>query len=515
MVSCHQTRHLARVPVSINQYKPMKSSTTNEAQAGSPQTLRRFDQLPGPRGLPLLGNALQLDGHRFHQQLEQWRLEFGPLFKLQIGKRKLLAVADHHVIAAILRDRPAGFKRTSRLEEIWLEMKLPLGVFGANGEVWQRQRRMVMAGFDPAHVKSYFPALQAVAQRLVGRWRLAALAGQDIDLQADLMRYTVDTIAGLAFGAEVNTLESSGHVIQQHLDKIFPALFKRVLAPVATWRIVRSSADRQLERSIAEVNAAVAGFVQQARARMQADPALRQHPRNLLEAMIAAADVAGSGIDDDQVAGNVLTMLLAGEDTTANTLAWMIHLLWLSPDALARATDEVRRVVRDPASPTFDEMAQLNYVEACAHETMRLKPVAPIIPLQTVHAMTIGDVQVPAGIIIQNIMRSDSVSDSHLPRAASFEPERWLTENGGPGAAANAAKRISMPFGAGPRICPGRYLALLEMKMAIAVLLGNFDIEDVKTPDGREAKEHLSFTMQPVGLRMRLQVRSAVPGAIN
>lgn len=113
-------------------------------------------------------------------------------------------------------------------------------------------------------------------------------------------------------------------------------------------------------------------------------------------------------------------------------------------------------------------------------------------------------------------MRSDSVSDSHLPRAASFEPERWLANVNGPGAMANAAKRISMPFGAGPRICPGRYLALLEMKMAIAVLLGNFEIENVATPDGRQAKEQLAFTMQPVGLRMRLRRRLpiALPDAI-
>ncbi len=493
----------------------MKSSTADETEAASPRTLRRFDQLPGPRGIPWLGNALQLDVPHFHQQLEQWRLEFGPLFKLQIGNRKMLAVADHQLIAAILRDRPAGFKRTSRLQEIWLEMKLPLGVFGANGEVWQRQRRMVMAGFDPAHVKSYFPALQAVGGRLVGRWDRAALAGHDIDLQADLMRYTVDIIAGLAFGAEVNTLESSGHVIQQHLDKIFPALFKRILTPVATWRFYRSSADRQLERSITEVNSAVAGFVQQARARMQVNPALRDRPRNLLEAMIAAADMPESGIDDEQVAGNVLTLLLAGEDTTANTLAWLIHLLWLNPQARTRAIEEVRRVVRDTASPTLDEMAQLSYVEACAHETMRLKPVAPILPLQAVHDVTVGDVRVPAGVIIQNIMRSDSVSDNHLPRAASFEPERWLAGADGPGVLANAAKRISMPFGAGPRICPGRYLALLEMKMAIAVLLGNFEIENVATPDGGEAREHLAFTMQPVGLRMRLNKRSAAPFAIK
>ena len=471
-----------------------------------PHGLRQFDELPGPRGIPLLGNALQIEAPRFHLQLEDWCREHGPFFKLQIGNRKLLVVGDHHAITAVLRDRPDGLSRTSRLEQIWTELGLPVGVFGANGDVWQRQRRMVMAGFDPAHVKRYFPALQAVSQRLAGRWRLAAQKSVSIDLQADLMRYTVDTIAGLAFGAEVNTLESDDDVIQQHLDKIFPALTQRTLALVPTWRFLPSAADRQLAHSIAEVNAAVAGFVGQARARLQADPALREHPNNLLEVMLVAADQTGSGIDDQQVAGNVLTMLLAGEDTTANTIAWMIYLLWRNPQALTRATCEVRRVVADAANPTFDEMAQLNYVEACASETMRLKPVAPLILLQTLHAMTIGDVQVPAGIIVGCLMRRDSVSDSHLPHAAAFQPERWLA-GGEAGGQATAAKRISMPFGAGPRICPGRYLALLEMKMAMAALLHNFDIESVDTPDGEEAREHLSFTMTPVGLRMRLRTR--------
>ena len=486
----------------------MESTSLEPPAAPAPQVLRRFEDLPGPRGVPVFGNALQIKPSQMHLQLEQWCRDFGPIFKLRLGQRRLVVVGDHAVVAAILRDRPDGFRRTTRLEEIWTEMGLTPGVFGANGDSWRRQRRMVMAGFDPAHVKRYFPSLQTVAQRLGGRWQKAARQGQAIDLQADLMRYTVDTIAGLAFGAEVNTLESDQDVIQQHLDKLFPALFKRLFAPLPTWRFYRSAADRRLAHSIAEVNAAVNGFIAQARARMAADSSLREHPRNLLEAMITAADQAGSGIDDRQVAGNVLTLLLAGEDTTANTLAWMIHLLWRNPQALARATEEVRRVVADVTNPAFDEMTQLNYVEACAHETMRIKPVAPILPLETLREMTIGDVQLPAGIVVTSLMRRDAMSDSHLPRAAAFEPERWLAD-GGPGAMANAVKRLSMPFGAGPRICPGRYLALLEMKMAMATLLGRFDIESVDTPDGQEAREHLAFTMTPVGLRMRLKERAS------
>lgn len=483
----------------------MDTSLLNAPPVATPPPVpRRYEDLPGPRGLPLVGNALQIDPSRLHLQLEQWCREHGPLFKLQLVKRKVLVVGEHEAVAKILRDRPEGFRRTSRLEEMWLEMGLHSGVFGANGEVWKRQRRMVMAGFDPAHVKRYFPSLLSVARRLGGRWDKAAAQGQAIDLQADLMRYTVDTIAGLAFGAEVNTLESDGDVIQQHLDKIFPKLFKRTLSPLPVWRVVRSASDRRLERSLAEVSAAVARFIAQARARLQADPGLREHPHNLLEAMIAAADEPGSGIDDNQVAGNVLTMLLAGEDTTANTIAWMIHLLWQHPAALARAVEEVRRVAGDAREPTLEQLAQLDYVEACAHETMRLKPVAPFLPLQTLHDMTIAGVQVPADTVVFNLLRRDSVSDSHLPRAAAFEPERWLAD-GGPAQQASSAKRLSMPFGAGPRICPGRYLALLEMKMAMAVLLGRFDIASVDTADGAPPREHLSFTMTPVGLRMRLR----------
>ena len=491
----------------------MDMPTTAQApDATVPQTLtlRNIQDLPGPRGIPVLGNLLQIDTPRMHQQLEAWCAEFGPFYKLKLGPRRVLVVGDHAATAAALRDRPDGYRRTARMQEIGAEMGLLPGVFGVNGEAWKRQRRMVMAGFDPTHVRRYHPALVTVSQRLAARWRRAAQRATVIDLQADLMRYTVDAIAGLAFGAEVTTLDSDGDIIQQHLDKIFPALFNRMMSPLPTWRWVRTPAVRQLETSMVAVNTAVQGFITAARARLQADPALRTEPRNLLEAMLVAADEAGSGIDDVQVAGNVLTMLLAGEDTTANTLAWMIDLLWRHPASLARAVHEVRSVVADPAEPTLEELAQLDFIEACAHETMRLKPVAPIIGLQALRDTVVGDVRLPAGGVIINVMRRDSVSDQHLPRAANFEPERWLAD-GTPGAvasAASAAKRVSMPFGAGPRICPGRYLALLEMKMAMVVLLGRFDIESVGTPSGQPAAEKLSFTMMPVGLALRLRERA-------
>ncbi|HWH82562.1 MAG TPA: cytochrome P450 [Burkholderiaceae bacterium] len=467
---------------------------------------RNLADLPGPRGWPIVGNALQIDRDRLHQQVEEWSREFGPVFRFRLGRRTLLAVADHEAVATALRDRPDGFRRTRRLEEIGTEIGLTPGVFGANGEAWKRQRRMVMAGFDPGHVKAYFPALLKVAQRLRGRWQRAAAAGEAIELQPELMRFTVDAIAGLAFGADVNTLESDDEVIQQHLDKIFPALYERVFTFVPWWRWFPRAADRQLEASVIAVDHAIAGFIAAARERLAADPARRGQPPNLLEAMIVSADAGESGLTDRDVAGNVLTMLLAGEDTTANTLAWMIELLVRHPHTLQRAQAEVRALGLDAAEFTPEALASLDYLEACAHETMRLKPVAPFQVIEALRETIVAGVRVPAGTGVWCVMRADSVSEKHFPQPLEFRPERWLGDADAAGTA--SAKRVSMPFGAGPRVCPGRYLALLEMRLAMATLLNHFDIVAVDTPNGGEAAERMAFTMTPVGLRMRLAPRA-------
>lgn len=139
---------------------------------------------------------------------------------------------------------------------------------------------------------------------------------------------------------------------------------------------------------------------------------------------------------------------------------------------------------------------------------MRLRPVGPILPVQALKDTVVGDVAVPAGTVVITLLRRDSVDDAFVPDGAAFKPERWLGEQG---LAATSVKRVSMPFGAGPRMCPGRYLALQEMKMVLLTLLTRFDIEAVGTGDGSEPAERLMFAMAPVGLQMRLRVRGG-PG---
>jgi cytochrome P450 len=464
--------------------------------------MRAISDLPGPRGLPVLGNLLQIRTESLHLTAERWSRSYGEYFRFRIGPRQILALANPETIAAVLRDRPDGFHRTERLSAIADDMGFN-GVFSANGDAWRRQRPMVMAGFDPNHIRSYFASLVNVTRRFERRLRRAAAARESIDLQADLMRYTVDVTAGLAFGTDINTLESDGDVIQRHLDKIFPSLFSRLMAPFAYWRWFR---DRKLDRHLEALQVAVADFIAQARKRMQDKPELRDKPSNLIEAMIAARDNPASGLTDADVAGNVLTMLLAGEDTTANTLAWMIYLLHRHPGTLQRATDEA--VAVDLAK--YEEVSALPFVDACISETMRLKPVAPIIMLQPTRDTVIAGIEVPKQTLIMCLMRAGAVDERRFADAQAFDPARWLSS-----ASASSPKRVAMPFGAGPRLCPGRYLAILEMKMVMTMLLSSFEIEAVSTPHGGEAREHLAFTMYPVGLRLRLRekAQASIPRA--
>jgi cytochrome P450 len=476
---------------------------------------RQIKNLPGPRAWPLVGNALQVKVSRIHLDIEHWCQRYGPLFRVYLGRRPMLAVANHATVSDLLRDRPDGFRRPSVTAFISSELGGLPNIFMAEGTAWRNQRRMVMAGFAPKAIREYFPALVKVGLRLRKRWSEAAATHASIDLSADLKRYTVDVIAGLAFGQDVNTLESGDNVIQQHLDRILPGISRRSLSAVPYWRYFKLPQDRRLDESSAALRQEVYRLIDEARHRMQHNPDAGDKPANLLEALIAAADQPGSGMDNDSVAGNVSTMLLAGEDTTANSIAWLLYFLRSHPEALQRATQEVQALAPDCEAFTLEQLDSLDFLGACIEEAMRLKPVAPYLPLEALADTTVEDVHVPAGTIVWCVLRHDSVDEKSFTNAAAFDPARWLAASdvAEPAATASPVKKmnidksIAKPFGAGPRTCPGRYLALLEIKIAVAMVLGHFEIQSVATNSGQPPQELMGFVMSPEGLKMRLRAR--------
>lgn len=464
---------------------------------------RRFSDLPHPPAWPLVGSLPYFDPPRVHLVFEEWARRHGTPFRVHLGRRWMMVIDDPAEIGRILRSRPGAFRRVRPVESIFRELGIA-GIFSSEGADWERQRRMVMRAFDPAHLKTYFPGLVMVTGRLLQRFRRAAEAGDVLDLQQEYMRYTVDVTAGLAFGVDINTIEQGDNVIQKHLDKVFPSINRRMAAIFPWWRYFKLPADRVLENDLAQVRQAIDGFIGAARKRMDADPKLAANPSNLIEALLAARDAPQSGITDTDVSGNVFTALLAGEDTTANTLAWLSYFLAEEPHAQAAAQAEADRELGARAVPDdFESVDALEYIAAATREAMRLKPVAPFLSHESNEPVTVCGIELRARTPVGTLLRPAGLNPELFPEPLAFKPERWISDARAT-ERESAAKRVLMPFGGGPRFCPGRYLALMEIQMVTAMLMKNFRIERVGDEPVRERN---ALSMLPEGFFARLHLR--------
>jgi cytochrome P450 len=187
-------------------------------------------------------------------------------------------------------------------------------------------------------------------------------------------------------------------------------------------------------------------------------------------------------------------------------MAWMMHFMLEHPDVQARMQTEAGQVVGNAGMLTqLQDAERLNYIEAVTHEAMRLKPVAPIIFLESIEDVVIGGVAVPKEIALMLLTLHGGLQEIHFAAADEFRPERWL--EAGPRLPAHNTKAF-VPFGVGPRYCPGRQLAMVEIKAVMAMLCAAFDIS--KTDQAQPVGEIFSFTMMPENLFVRFNRRQAM-----
>ena len=472
---------------------------------------RTLADLPGPKGLPLLGNLLQLDLKRLHTVLEQWAREHGSMYQFRIAHKPVVAVTDTDLINEVLRKRPDAYRRLNAIEPVLREMGIN-GVFSAEGDHWYRQRRIAMQALNTAHLRQFFETLVKVTRRLKARWDQAVAKGTRVDVQKDLTRYTIDVTANLAFGYDVNTLGTEGDELQGHLERIFPMINRRINAPFPYWHFVKLPADKALEESLEFVHRSICGYIANSRARLASNPELVTHPTNFLEAMLAAQEAEGSEFTDEEISGNVLTMLLGGEDSTASTLAWIFHFLADHPDTQARVQAEVDEVLETGDMLTkYRDHERLSYVEAVALETMRLKSVFPILFLGANQDVELGGVRIPAGTAVFLLTRQCGMQEAAFAAPQQFLPERWVASRSGAQEGHNT--KAFAPFGAGPRFCPGRNLAFLEIKAVMAMLCRNFSIS--KPGDAKPVEEQFGFLMAPTNLSIEMHKRDDTSSMIG
>lgn len=439
-----------------------------------------------------------------HLLFEDWGRQFGPIYRVKVGGQRLVVVGDRQAVDEILRDRPEGYSRGNQLRAVLEELGVPgnLPTEGepriqiAEGEDWKRQRQLDVAALNPSYLESYFITVHAAVERLYRRLLEAAHDASSIDVTELLISFTMDATSSLSLGHERNAPKGGNAESLDHLERILATFARRLGAPIPYWRWLKLPADRALDRSLRALFGEIEGFVSQAKEEMEERPDRYRAPENLLEGLLAAQRADGA-VSVEEVVYHVFMNLIAGVETTAFTLSWAIGLLGLHPHIQARLANEAVEVLGDePIVGEYSATKRLAYAEAVLWESLRLKTVGPLMPVEANEDKVVCGVDIPAGTSLVLLLRL--ASRTAAGRSDEFYPERWLEDSD------ETRPLKSLGFGAGPRFCPGRNLALMETKTVISMIARNFELE---VSDSAEVQEYFGISMSPRGLRVRVRTR--------
>ena len=462
-----------------------------------------YKELKGPKGLPVIGSMHKIELGNLHNQLENWAAEYGEVYKLVLGPSNLTIVTDKDITQTILKERPNKFRRMAKMDDVLSEVGVH-GVFNKEKEEWKAHRRIVNKGLDVKHQEQFYPEMLTSLERLYKKWCINAETNGAVDIQQDFLRFTVDVTTSLAFGYQMNTLEEEGGVIQDHLEKIFPKIFKRINSPLPFWRYYKTKDDKEFDYAVEEINKLVDDFILKGKEKLAEQPELKEKPTNFLESLLVAAEEEDN-ITDEDVRGNLLTILMAGEDTTAHTLAWAIYLLAEQPEIQTKIHHEAVQKLGDNHWLTeYKDNTTLVYAEAVALETMRLKPVAPLLFHEAMEDIEVNGYLFKKGARLLVQSRYMGMKAENFTKPQAFNPERWIAQEKGKCPMGHDTKAF-IPFGSGPRFCPGKNLAMLEMKLVLSMLMKSFKVELI-TPK-EDVKEVMAFTMMPSSYQVKLTKR--------
>ncbi len=468
------------------------------------KTLRTIKDLPNPKRKAIVGHLPDFKKENRHEIIENWVKEVGDLFQISLMGKKFIVSADHDFNHEILKSRPNGFRRFSKIAEIMEEMGI-YGVFAAEGNEWKQQRKITSEALSLKNVKGFLPIISQMTERLMQRWEKAAQNNMVVDIQKDMTLFTVDVTTSIAFGYDTNTLEKGRDDLQDHLEKIFPMINDRITAPLPLWRYIKGKKDKELDDSLVLLQKTVNDFIHISKEKLAKNPDLKENPSNFLEALLVEQE-KDSNFSDNDVFGNVFTILLAGEDTTSNSISWALYYLASHPEVFEKVRKEADEVLGDALFPTTnEEITQLKYTEFVAHETIRLKSVAPTLLFQPLEDTVVQGLSIEKGQTILLQTKVAQTEEKNFERAEEFLPERWNRSTGCPFHGTHNPDTIKS-FGGGSRYCPGRNLAIYEIKMAVAMIAKNFDLSFAgKSTD---VKEFFAFTMYPKNLLVKLKKRS-------
>jgi len=402
---------------------------------------------PGPRDRFLIGN-FPFGTPDALGTLTRWAREYGDIFHYRFLNIHVYFVNRPDYIEDVLVTNHARFIKGRGLKAN--RRLFGNGLLTSEGDFWRRQRRLSQPAFHRERIESYARVMVAYTERMLAGWR----NGERRDVHRDMMRLTLEIVAKVLFDtdmsdqvAEVGAALEAITLQNTRGQMLFPAL-RHLPTPgnLRYWRAVK-----RLEKIIYGILAQRRGM------RPQADG-------DLLSMLLAAQDEDGSRMTDRQLRDEVMTLILAGHETTALLLSWTWYLLSENPEVEARLAAELRDVLGG-RSPSVADLPRLPYTEKVVKESLRLYPPAYIMARIAPEGHRIGgyDIRPGASVVMsQWIMHRDA---RYFDQPERFVPERWSEKF-----ERRLPKFAYFPFGGGPRLCIGSSFALMEAALLLATI---------------------------------------------
>ncbi len=409
---------------------------------------------PGPKGHILFGSLRELRKQPL-EFLDHCAAEYGDIVHVKVARYHVYILNDPDLVEEVLVSRNRNFIKPRLLRDT--REVFGNGLLVSEGDTWLRQRRLMQPAFHKQRIDAYGKTMTDYTVKMMAEWR----DGEERDLHDDMMHLTLSIVAQALFGAEIKAKEMQevGEMLEIALARFVDRIgFMRLLEKLPLPRNIRfKRAMRQLDNIIYRIIKT-----------KQASGGSEGEIPNVLAMLLAAQDEDGEGMSERQIRDEVITLFLAGHETTAISLSWTFLLLAQNPDVASKLRNELVTILGNRV-PTMEDLPKLLYTEKVVKESMRLYPPAWRVGREAVRDCEIAGYRVPAGsqvILPQWTLHRDA---RYFPEPLRFNPDRWS-----PAMEEELPKFAYFPFGGGARRCIGDSFAMMEAVLILATIARSY-----------------------------------------
>lgn len=436
----------------------------------------RSQRAPGPRYLTPFGFFIAARPDPVGYMAAAVR-QFGDVVRIQAGplRAHLIAHPDH--IKYVLQENNRNYVKGKLVEKS--KMLIGDGLFTSEGDFWRRQRRLVQPAFHRQRIEGFATIMTDATATMLERWRAPAIAGQPVDVMAEMSALTLSIVGRALFSIDLaGDAAEVGKAMLLALEHITHQITHFLPLPL----IVPTPRNLRFRRARRDLDRMVFGIIEQRRC-------AGTDGGDLLSMLLLARDAeTGERMSDRQLRDEVMTFVLAGHETTAVTLAWAWHLLSMHPDVEKRLRTEVTEVLGN-RTPTLKDLPDLGFTKRVVEETMRLFPAVSALSRQTITADEIGGYRIPANSVL---FMSPYVTQRHRAwweQPQQFDPDRFTAER-----SATRPRFAYFPFGGGPRLCIGNEFAMMEAQLILAMVVQRYRLQPFP---GHVVEPEVRVTLRP------------------